>query len=68
MLRMTSAPRAAAILSSVGRLGEMLPASSRAIADWVVPTRSASSRWLRPFFSRRARISKATRIALPAFS
>src|SRR5207244_2787221 len=66
--KLASAPRAWAILSSVGRLGEMLPASSRAMADWVVPIRSASWRWLSPFFSRRALISNASRMARPAFS
>ena len=37
-------------------------------ADCVVSTRSASSRWLRPFFSRSARISIARRMARSAFS
>src|SRR3546814_10891995 len=49
---LNSAPSASAILSNVGRLGKMLPPSSRANADWVVPTRSASSRWLKPRASR----------------
>src|SRR3546814_21008119 len=37
-----SAPSASALLSNVGRLGQMLPPSTRAIPDWVVPSPSAS--------------------------
>ena len=38
----------------VGGLGA--PGSSRAIADWVVPIRSASSAWVRPARRRASRI------------
>jgi hypothetical protein len=44
MVTVTSAPRAAAMRSRVGRLGEIRPLSRRAIADWVVPTSLASCR------------------------
>ncbi len=45
MVTVTSAPRAAAMRSRVGTLGEIRPPSRRAMADWVVPTSSASCRW-----------------------
>src|SRR6266516_3722453 len=40
--------------SSVSMRGGRPPRSSRAIADCVVPTSSASSRWERPFSARRS--------------
>ncbi len=61
-LTVSSASRALVIPSRVGTLGESRPPSSRAMADWVVPTSSASWRWLRNFFSRSALISKARRM------
>src|SRR3989442_8384281 len=57
--------RASAIRSSVPMLGVTPPASRRAMAGWVLPIFSASSRWLRPRDSRswrtRSPSSKARR-------
>ena len=43
-----AAPTAVASFSRVSRVGRVPPPSMRAMADWVVPMRSANSAWVRP--------------------